>query len=249
MKYFVVDKKNVSNNRVILEGKDYHYLKNVRRKKVGDNIKALIEDEVAILYIIEIDKNRMVLEIVDKGRTSNTIRPRIAVFQGLIKSKKMDLLISRLSEIGIEEIYPVITERSVLQNGIGVNKVARWIRISKEGSKISGLEQVLKINLPFKLRELKAGIIEGYDIKLLFSTVDDSIHIRTYLEKINVPIDKSFALFFGPEGGFTQREEIFLLNLGFIRVGMGPFIMRAETAAIAASTFIRIFYSNELFWK
>ncbi|RKY01011.1 MAG: hypothetical protein DRP55_04950, partial [Spirochaetes bacterium] len=224
-------------------------LKNVRRKKVGDNIKALIEDEVAILYIIEIDKNRMVLEIVDKGRTCNTIRPRIAVFQGLIKSKKMDLLISRLSEIGIEEIYPVITERSVLQNGIGVNKVARWIRISKEGSKISGLEQVLKINLPFKLRELKAGIIEGYDIKLLFSTVDDSIHIRTYLEKVNDPINKSFVLFFGPEGGFSQREEIFLLDLGFIRVGMGPFIMRAETAAIAASTFIRIFYSNELFWK
>jgi len=249
MRHFVVDKKNVSNNRVILEGKDYHYLKNVRRKKVGDYIKALIEDEVAILYIIEIDKNRMVLEVIDKDRTCNTIRPRIAVFQGLIKSKKMDLLISRLGEIGIEEFYPVITERSVLQSEIGVNKIARWRRISKEGSKISGLEQILEINSPFKLRELKAEIIEGYDIKLLFSTGDDSIHIRTYLEKVNDPINKSFVLFFGPEGGFSQREEIFLLDLGFIRVGMGPFIMRSETAAIAASTFIRIFYSNELFRK
>ena len=248
MKYLVIDKTFVSGHRIILEENDYHYLKNVRRVKVGDYIKALIEDEVMILYISEIKKDRILLEIVDKKEISIFVKPDITVFQGLIKSKKMDLLVSRLSEVGISELYPIITERSVFKGDLGKNKLDRWKRISKEGSKISGLEKVLRINIPQKLEELDGKKLNNFDIKLLFSTDSRSLHIRTYLERLKNAVNKSFCLFFGPEGGFSEIEESYLTNLGFIKIGMGPFTMRAETAAIAASTFIRIFYSNDL-WQ
>ena len=248
MKYLVVDRSSVNGNSVILEGNDYHYLRNVRRIKIGDYIRALIEDEIMILCTKEIKKNRIILSIVNKNQIRNLIKPEIIILQGLIKFKKMDLLISRLSEIGIAELYPIITERSVLKGGIGAKKLERWKRISKEGSKISGLEKVLKIKPPQKLENIEYDRLKDFDYKLLFSTDNRSLHIKKYLESLDRSINKSFCLFFGPEGGFSQREENYLIDLGFIKIGMGPFTMRAETAAIAASTFIRVFYSDILNW-
>jgi 16S rRNA (uracil1498-N3)-methyltransferase len=158
-------------------------------------------------------------------------RVKIAAAIALIKKENMELILEKLTEIGVDEIIPVITKRSVVKIKEEEKKTARWEKIIYEAVKQSG-----RISAPMLHRT--AGSVEelaknaGEGIKLLVWEKEENNFIIDEAIKAK---DAGRVLFFtGPEGGFEQSEAEYLIKGGFIPVSMGDTTLRAETAAILA---------------
>ncbi len=248
MKHLVLDDCIIEGNYVIVSGKKYHYIKNVRRFKIGDEVKSLINKYLYTLVLDKIKDGKIYFNIKSRENARFVPFPEIIVIQSLLKSKKMDNVVRALGELGVKSFYPVHTNRSVGRLNVGDDKFARWKRLANESAKISGIERSMNINPPMNLEEVLAEI-KRYEndnlIKLLFSTRNGIQLLKYYLlDNKLVTGNVLFILIFGPEGGFDQSEEKLILKKGFVPVSMGNFVMRSETASIVGTGFIRLFSFN-----
>ena len=154
----------------------------------------------------------------------------------------MDLAVSKLGEIGVKDFFPLKTERSIPQINLEGERLQRWRRLAREGAKVSGIEEVMQVHDPVNftdLRRINDGTI------LIFSTMGPGKNLRSFLHNHAEEGPVSFHLFFGPEGGFSRAEVNMMKEIGGVLVTMGDFVLKAETASILGSGFIRIFYSGK----
>ena len=258
MRHIVLNDAVVKGNSVYIRGKKYHYLKNVRRIKEGDELKSVIGNSVYNLKVEKIGDGVIAFDIINRDFIRRKLVPEIVVFQGILKSKKMDYIVSRLSELGVGAFYPVVMKRSIAGDYIGREKRERWMRLSEEGSKISGIENIMLIKSPdtlkYAVENLKGELIEDTDRgcgsfkKIMFSNNYDCKNnsLKSILMEADFKVDNNttFILAFGPEGGFDPEEEDFLIDRGFIPASMGDFVMKSETAAVVGTGFVRVFYSD-----
>ena len=249
MKNIFLDPDCLCGDKVIISDENYHYLKNVRRVKEGNTLDAVIGDRKYHLIVKKLNNKSLECEIVNgrKIRYENTVH--IQVFQGLLKAKKMDLVVSKLSEIGVEELYPLYTSRTVPVLNQSSNRLERWHKIAIEGSKISGNETVMQIKDPVDINGIRNTLKSEVDpaevqhVLILFSAVHKGCHIKQLLDSLNFSDKRMFSLFFGPEGGFSRNEIESILDIGGVQVSMGELVMRSETAAIVGTGFVRLYCS------
>jgi len=153
----------------------------------------------------------------------------IILFTGLLRSEKMDLVVQKASEMGIEKIIPVITQRSVARPGKA--KTKRWETVALQALKQCKGLMAPDITPPISFEAIPE--VEK-DLKVSFATVlalDPGLPSLLHcLIKNSTP----YAIFVGPEGGFTEYELSFLKNLGFTLSSLAPRVLRAETACIAS---------------
>jgi 16S rRNA (uracil1498-N3)-methyltransferase len=147
-KHIFLDKGSKRGNSVFIGGHAFHYLKNVRRARPGMVFEAIIEDSRHLLRVKDIAKTEMICDIIEYGGVSEHRDVSVHVYQGMLKSKKMDLVISKLSEIGVRTLFPLKTERTVPAINVGEEKMRRWGKIAVEGAKVSGAEKVMYIHTP-----------------------------------------------------------------------------------------------------
>jgi 16S rRNA (uracil1498-N3)-methyltransferase len=244
-KHIFLDKGSIRRNSVYIGGDTFHYLKNVRRARPGMIFEAVIEDSRHLLRVKDIAKAEMVCDIVEYDCVSEHRDVSVHVYQGMLKSKKMDLVISKLSEIGVEVLFPLKTKRTVPAMDVGEEKMRRWVKIAEEGAKVSGAEKVMCIHPPDLFRtSLHLPDKNGRNIILFFSTSGRGVHIRKALKEIEYRAGMAFHLFFGPEGGFSREEEKWAVSHRAQPVSMGDFVLKAETAAIMGAGFVSIYYSE-----
>jgi 16S rRNA (uracil1498-N3)-methyltransferase len=247
MKNIFLDPNCLSGDKVIITDENYHYLKNVRRIKEGNTLDAVIGDGKYHLIVTRLNNKSLECDIVTgrKLRSENTVH--IQVFQGLLKAKKMDLVVSKLSELGVETLYPLHTSRTVLDPGS--NRAERWHKIAIEGAKISGNDTVMHVRDPVDMSGIKnlfkaeVSPEEVKQVLILFSTVHKGCPIKQLLDSISISDKMIFSLFFGPEGGFSRNEIDSILDIGGVPVSMGELVMRSETAAIVGTGFVRLYCS------
>lgn len=233
-RYFAQSKQN---QEFVLYEQDYHHIKNVMRSKIGDNIEVVFEK---IVYICQIDNlEPLKLRIIDTQKEERELPIELTVAVSLVNEQKFDLIIQKLTELGATNIIPIETERSVikLDNKKITKKIIRWQTICKEASEQSKRTQIPKIMDIIPLKELKNI---NCDIKLLCSLNTLSKPIDTYLNKSLSSI--LFAI--GPEGGFTDKEEKYLLENNFKSITLGKRVMRVETAAIYVASIINYIYKG-----
>jgi 16S rRNA (uracil1498-N3)-methyltransferase len=244
MRNLVLDPDCIENNRVVVDGELYHYLKDVRRVREGSRIDALIGRRHYSLVVTSIITGRIVFGI-ETSRDTHSRYVSITVYQGLLKSKKMDLVISKLAEIGVGDFFPLKMERTIPQIKLESEKISRWRRLVREAAKVSGYEDVMNVHDPATLVDA-VGVVEraGGGTVLLFNASGSGEHLMPFLQKLSVEGKPSFHLFFGPEGGFTDEEIDTVSGMGGALITMGEYTMRAETASIIGAGFIRIFYSG-----
>lgn len=154
--------------------------------------------------------------------------PEIATYLSIFKFDRLEWAIEKLTELGVVRIAPVIAQRS----GAHLVKAAaarlpRWRKIAHEAAQQSRRIAPPEITEPVALK--KAAAIAGH--RIVLSEVEDSISLKTALAGGTPPL--SLAL--GPEGGWTPGELELLRDAGWRSASLGPTILRAETAAIAAA--------------
>lgn len=244
MRNIVLDPASLLNDRVVVDGALYHYLRNVRRIREGGRIDAVIGNERYSLVASRILKGSIQFEI-ERRRAVHESLVRISVYQGLLKSKKMDLVVSKLGELGVSGFFPMKTRRSVPGVNPEGERLSRWRRLAKEGAKVSGFEEVMGVFDPLDVEETarilsKKAKKKDREAVLLFSTGVAGESLPLLLLKLNEEEIRSFHLLFGPEGDFSENEIALFTGSGAHAVTMGDFVMRAETASIVGTGYVRI---------
>ncbi len=229
-RYFVKEKID---NKFILEQSDIHHIKNVMRNKNNDKIEVVYDKKTFICNIDNI--NDCSLSIIEELEENNELDIELVVVCSLVKEQKMDLILQKLTELGVSKIIPLKTERSIVKidEKRESKKLIRWQAICKEAS-----EQAKRNNVPIvtDIYTLKDLIKEESDIKLLCSVNEKNNFINNYLQ--NYENCAKMIVVIGPEGGFSDKEEEFLVSNGYDRVSLGNRVLRVETATIYVASII-----------
>ena len=228
-RYFA--KEKVANEFVLYDS-DIHHIKNVMRYVVSDEIEVVYDDTIYLCQIKNLTP--LSLEIIETYQSDSEMNISLTLAISLVNEQKMDLILQKLTELGVSSIIPVKTERSIvkLDEKKAEKKLLRWQMICKEASeqskrtKIPNVEEIVSINELSKME---------YDIKFICSLTDNSKSLKECLSNNKY---KRILFTIGPEGGFTKEEETKLIDSGFIPVTLGKRVMRVETAAIYVSGII-----------
>ena len=208
-----------------IDGPAAHYLLNVMRLKVG-----------APILLFDNRSGEWLASVADAGKRSLTVRierqmraieqvPDLWLCFAPVKKARLDWIIEKATELGVARLQPVITERTIVE---------RVKRERLEAQVIEACEQCGRTALPvlgepIKLTQLLADW--PADRALLFADEAGGAPLST------VQAPAPAAILVGPEGGFTTRErDLLLANAAVRRIALGPRILRAETAAIAATS-------------
>lgn len=219
---------DIDKGYLYITDKEYKHLTKVMRKKLGD----IISVNEYKTEIIEITEDKVTCKIIEKN-VKQEYKLNITLFQGLPKSDKLEYIIQKTVEIGIDKIIPVITQNTVVKlDDKKINsKLERWNKIAYEASKQCGRTNIPEIKEPMNLRNI-ASEIEEYDLVLL-AYENAEIHLKHVLANSNKENIKSMAIIVGPEGGFAETEVNMLLEKENVKsISLGKNILRTETAPL-----------------
>lgn len=171
----------------------------------------------------------------------------ITILQGLPKGDKMDEVVRKNTEIGVSRFVPVVTERTVARPDPSgaARRVERWRRIAREASKQSGRQRVPEVLDIMGFQEALEQVASGNGPDA--STSDDRLIIMPWeLERSRSirevlrdrPGARNILVFVGPEGGFSREEVGRAVACGAITCGLGPRILRTETAGLVVASII-----------
>lgn len=237
-RYFVKDfDKEYSNTFTLSEDDSYHIIK-VMRYKINDLIEVVSKDNMYICKITELGKN-VKCEVNEKVLSKVTNIPNVTIAQSLVKEQKMDYILQKSTELGVNKIIPIKTIRSIVKIENDNKKVDRWQKIVKEASEQSKRLDIPTIEKPININELAAL---QYDYKILCSVNETSINIKKALQ--NVKYSDTILIVIGPEGGFDKKEEQVLIDSGFISTSLGTRVLRTETAPLFVLSVINYIFEE-----
>jgi 16S rRNA (uracil1498-N3)-methyltransferase len=219
---------NIIKNQIIaLQEDQSHYLYKVMRKKAGDKIRIFNEKNGEWLaQIKEIDRNQVHVEAIDCVRAPCQ-ETNIWLIFAPIKHPRIQFLIEKATELGISKLLPIKLKHSVVDK-INLEKIKSYALEASEQSERLSIPAVLPLS---NLEEL----IKNWDISRKILLCDETEKSKTLTLALQENKKENIAIMVGPEGGFADYELELLHKQPFvIPIQMGPRIMRAETAAIAA---------------
>ena len=192
-----------------------------QRYELSDNQRAYLAE------ITNVSAQRVVFRIVET-LAPEPLPPEITLFAALIKFDRFEWLIEKATELGVARIVPFDAERT--EQGLAraaAKRVERWRKIARESS-----QQARRVRMP------EIALPVTFD-----AAVSDSSTLRYFLEEqpgadpllsVLPATRETVAILTGPEGGWTERERALAAQAGWKPVSLGPNILRAETAAMAA---------------
>lgn len=214
--------KKLENNKFELNSDDLYHITRVMRMKSNDKIEVVYNNEV---YICNLDfNNQFEISIIEKLENNKNNNIEKVLIIPLLKENKMDLILQKSTELGVNKIIPVIMERSIikLDKDKELKKIERWTKICKEASEQSKRVDIPVITEVKTLKELEN--IEG--TKIVCSTKEKENTIKKFLSNNDI---KKINIVIGPEAGTSPKEEEYLNSIGFTSISLGENIMRVET--------------------
>ena len=234
---------NLDDKILYIDGEDVKHIRKVLRYGQGDEIEVCDSNGHEYICRIEsIDKTRIDLSIVDEVDINRESRIRVSLYQGVPKSTKMDIILQKLTEAGVDEIVLVNTKRSVvnIKGDKADKKLDRWERIIYEAAKQCKRGLIPKLRGILSFEEALADM-EQNDINICPYEDEKSLGIKEALQTdlvkdiIGKKDEVRVGIFIGPEGGFDPEENNRVKAAGIASVTMGPRIFRTETASIVAT--------------
>ncbi|HKY70446.1 MAG TPA: 16S rRNA (uracil(1498)-N(3))-methyltransferase [Nitrospira sp.] len=238
MPTFFVASEAIVPPTVRITGPLLHHLRESLRLQPGETLS--VTDDRGNRYrteIAEVTSRELVGRILDTTSAPAKAVPAIVLAQALIKGEKMDWVIQKATELGVERIAPVQATHSVVR--LRVERVehqrARWQRIALEAAQQSERWSVPVIDEPVTISELLTRS-KAATSKMVLAERSGSTSLRTVSL---AGAGNEVWLLIGPEGGWDDEELGQVLQHGYTAVTLGPRILRAETAAIAAVSILQ----------
>jgi 16S rRNA (uracil1498-N3)-methyltransferase len=241
MRRFFIEAENISGSTAVLTGTEARHISTVLRLSPDTTITLF--DGSGSLYEARITKisparvETKITTLTPYIDTADDIRPALHLAVGLLKGKKMDFIIQKSTELGIESLRP-FRSRYCAAHDAGAGKPVRWQRIALEACKQCNrpkppdLYGVTDYN---NLISLSGR--ENHDLKIIFWEEEAQNTLQETFDALSKA--KSVLVLIGPEGGFSSGEAAAAIAAGFQPTTLGSRILRAETAVIAAAAILQ----------
>lgn len=243
MSRFYIKPEDRKGDKIYVGGKEAYHITTVMRLEKGDRISAFDGTGKEYFGIIEEVKRRnIVISIHTTKERLSCKKCSITLAQSIPRKGKVDFIIQKAAELGVDKVIPMVTQRSVvkLKEERIPEKVKRWEKIAQEAAKQCGRSTITGIEdcVDFSKVIQKS---KKYDLVIMPSVG----HIqRQKLKGLMMGFSgKSIMLLIGPEGGFDPSEIDMARRSGVAFVSLGENILKSDTAAIAAIVMIN--YSLE----
>jgi 16S rRNA (uracil1498-N3)-methyltransferase len=219
----------VSGDRASLLGPHADHLANVLRARMGQEFDIATADSVRRGRIVSIADGRVEFELGEVIRTASV--PGLTLVLSIFKFDRMEWAIEKCVELGASRIAPVVAQRTEAHlAAAALKRVERWQRLARQASEQSRRASPPEIAQPVKLKEI---VTAATGTRIVLAESEDHVMLKEALQTRTSPGDIFLA--FGPEGGWTETELKLFLGAGWIAASVGKTILRAETAAIAAT--------------
>jgi 16S rRNA (uracil1498-N3)-methyltransferase len=242
---FFVDRKNISDDTAILTGTEAGHMLKSLRLRAGDAFHAF--DEHGARYrmrILEATSGSIRAEILETLAPEAGPAVPLTLIVGMPKADKMDFILEKATELGCSRVVVFRSSRTIprLDAHDARKRLLRWERVALAAAKQCGSGRVPLVEgiLPFPDA---LGIGSACQGRVVFYEGVGAFGLKKVLAGMRAAT--SVALLIGPEGGFSEDEVRQAEAAGFVRAGLGPRILRVETAAVAALGMVTYEFENE----
>ncbi|MDD3393960.1 MAG: 16S rRNA (uracil(1498)-N(3))-methyltransferase [Clostridia bacterium] len=232
MPKFFIEAHQIEQNLIHMLGEDAKHVKTVLRAREGEEITVC--DGRGTDYfcrIVSLDDG-VTAEIMGSEPCQSEPKTKITLYQGLPKADKMELIIQKCVELGVDRIVAVSTERCIVKlDKKEEKKLERWQKIAEAAAKQSGrgkipeiAPRVLRFSQAIEEAKALSGAIIPYE-------KEENRGIRSFVEGFS---GEEIGVFIGPEGGFAEEEIQAAIDAGVLPVTLGKRILRTETAGMTS---------------
>ncbi len=245
MPQFFLPPEAAAGDRFRLEGPEAFHIVRVLRHKEGDRLSLFDGRGGLFAGLITRIAEDGSIEGSLEAKPGQASRPAadLRLYQGLLKSAHWELVLEKAAELGVSEIIPVLTPRTVvlLREAERVKaKQERWERILMAAAKQCGRADLPRLAAPIEFRDAIRACREGCTVLAWEGLKGSGAGARLGPAlRAGAGAAPRVNVFVGPEGGFSDEEIELAESLGAVCFGLGPRILRAETAAIAACTLVQ----------
>lgn len=222
-------------------GRAFHHLIRVRRLGVGDVLRAALPDgRVLRIEIAAVLPDRFQARILGEEPPAGLSPCRITLAQAALKGEKMELVVQKATELGVDAIVPVLAARSIPRwtPAQAADRAERWARIAEAAADQSERSLPPRIDVPRPL----AAAIADLPAPVFLLHERDGLPVAAAVR--HWPTLDALTLCIGPEGGWDPAEVDLLTAAGAHPLHLGGRILRAETAAIAAVTIAQLLWGD-----
>jgi len=222
---------------ITVSGRDAFHISHTLRMKKGEALVMTSTNRREYsTFIDSIDKEEVHLAVV--GVSQNSTEPKVfsSLFQALAKGDKMDSVIQKSVELGVGEIFPVASQRCVVQadEKRAEKKLERWQRIAEEAAKQCGRGIIPRVHPIIPFKEALRRMTQSDLYFLCYETSVENNPKALFSEREF----QSVSFFIGPEGGIAPEEVELARSMGIPNVTLGRLILRTETASSAVLSMI-----------
>ncbi len=236
MRRFFFDPEHTTDDLILIRGTEARHMKTVLRIQPGTEVE-LYDGCGTTVHgeVLRITSDQVHIHVLARSILPDTTAPLI-LMQAMLKGKKMDFIIQKATELGVQAFRPM-TSRFCEKKNHNTRTSERWQRIMLEACKQCGRPIPMQIKAPSPFNTLT----RPDNCNLIMPWEDENSQpLSPALLKNN----QATVLLIGPEGGFHTDEVSFARDLGFSTVSLGPRILRAETAALTATAIIQYLNQN-----
>jgi 16S rRNA (uracil1498-N3)-methyltransferase len=222
-----IDAVLLAGARVALGEDQAHYLVNVLRLAAGARILVFNgRDGEWQAELTDIKKRGATLTLEHQTRPQ-TNGPDIDYLFAPLKRSRLDYMVQKAVEMGVARLRPILTQRTIAER-VNLDRM--------RANAIEAAEQCGVLRIPDVLDPVKFdAVLASWDATRTLIFCDEAADTKNPLEALGKIVSGPLALLIGPEGGFDARERAALLAKPFVRpISLGPRIIRADTAAVAA---------------
>ena len=224
----------------MITGSEARHIAKALRMGRGDRIILIDGQGARYQSIIESVSSQGVRVKLESPLSSPSPSPvRITLCQALLKTRAMDLVVEKTSELGVHSIHPFASERTVVKLGgqKAEDRVRRWREISHSATTQSDRRAPAEIGTLLSFTDLTMKYQKESALKVIFWEDEEGKDLKGLLRESS-PMTKAVGMV-GPEGGFTREEIRMAKEAGFTSVSLGQRVLKAETAAITITAIIQ----------
>ena len=227
--------KGILADTIEIRGVDAHHLMHVMRAKPGQEV-IVVDDEnqVARMEMTGFTSDAVTMELVERLDADTESPIQLVLAMCLLKADKMDFVVQKAVELGVNCIVPVASHNCVVRYDAkkAKQRQQRWQKIADEAAKQCGRTALLSVAAVTDLNDFLQQNAAAAETELIFFYENEQDQtVKSYLSQVQA---KRIVLLVGPEGGFSLDEAAAVAAASGHSVTLGPRILRAETAALTA---------------
>lgn len=231
MANFLIEKENINEKTAVLGGELLRHIKTVLRMREGEALTLCDGEGMFYDAVIRSLEGEGEAEITAAYPAPTEPKLRITLFQSVPKNPKLEFIVQKATEIGVAEVVPVASARSVARLGKD-GKLDRLRKIAREAAAQSRRGVVPEVRGCVSFAEA-AALASKFDLAVIPYEEERSASLKSRLKGRKVG---SLAIMIGPEGGFDAAEVALARENGILPATMGPRILRTETAGLVAAS-------------